>query len=440
MVPASMSASTAPHPNPRLAIRCRRVEGVPIVAIRAWLRGGARDEDHPGTALVAGRLLTEGSDQRDWATIARDAEDRGMALESFGGYEAIGLAIDALAHDWRQAVSWLGELLYRPAMPPDRCRWLAQQAAAELESLRDQPEARTAQHFLQQLYPEHPYGRPLQGDLASLQSLGPAHARDFHRQASGYGTLVVVTGDIDEVAIRRAITDQLGDHESTPAHPPRTQARPTRQQGARRTLDLPPGDQAHVCAGHLTLPRNHPDRPLLDLLGVVLGAGSGLGGRLPTRIRERDGLAYQVGVATTAGSGLDAGRFAVYAGCAVDQVARVESAIRDELARLCNDGVGQDELDEARNFLLGSQPFLRETARQWADRLTEAAFYDLPDDRDQWLVERWRNVGRAELDDAARRLLHPDALQVTVGLPRGSSATPVPADLDASTPRPPDVP
>ena len=46
---------------PHLDLRVRRVPGVPVVAVRVWLRGGARAEAHPGISWAAGRLLTEGT-------------------------------------------------------------------------------------------------------------------------------------------------------------------------------------------------------------------------------------------------------------------------------------------------------------------------------------------------------------------------------------------
>lgn len=141
----------------------RRTEGAPVVAARLLLAGGARCESIPGQALLTGRLLTEGTRRRSWEEIAADAEGRGMILSSFGGYETHGLAIDALAADWRLALDWLAELLFESVFPDDRLRWLARQAAAELEAQADQADLVTARAFAEQVYAPHPRGRPLQG-------------------------------------------------------------------------------------------------------------------------------------------------------------------------------------------------------------------------------------------------------------------------------------
>ncbi len=405
----------------RRQLRVRHVPGVPIVAARAWLPGGARVESHAGKSLVTGRMLAEGSQSRDWRQIARDAEDRGMAIEAFGSYESIGVSVDALASDADQALAWLCELITTPSFPEDRCQWACLQAAAELESAFDQPDTRTAYAFAKQLYQPHPYGRPLHGSTQDLERLTAEQCATAHRRMLGDGHLVVVTGAIDEDGIRQNLERSLA-HLAPPATPASTVplALPIEGFPDEQTVDLGTGDQAHVFLGHLTVPRAHADRPALDLVAVALGAGSGLGGRLTTRIRERDGLAYDVGVGTATGAGHDPGRLSVYAGTAPRSVPKVKSAIHDELNRLVDHGLTASELEDARAYLIGSQPFRLETARQWADHLADSAVYDLPSDPN-WVVERWRALTATEVDEAIRRHIRPDDLRVTIGLPSDSS-------------------
>lgn len=416
------AADAAP---PRLIYRVRRVAGAPIVAARAWLRGGARLERIPGQAVVCGRLLAEGSRRRDYRRIARQAEDRGMAVESFGSYESIGASIDALAGDWQLALDWLAELVLEPAFPAGRFTWMRRQVAAELDSLLDQGDLRTAYGFAEQLYHPHPYGRPLHGTADDLARLTAEDCPAFHARALAHGLVVVVTGEIDEEAVGRRIEALFADLEPAQrAVPLPAVPAPAGRSPARRRVDLPAGDQAHFYAGHLTIPRNHPDRPALDLLAVALGAGGGLGGRLSTLIREQQGLAYSVDVATAAGAGLDPGRLVVYAATDAEHLERLEALVGDELRRLVEDGLSEAEIEEARSYLLGSHPFRRETARQWADRLADAVFYDLPDAGGRWCLERWQRLDRRAVDDAARLWIKPGELRLTTGLPAGTPGAP----------------
>ncbi|HXT21939.1 MAG TPA: pitrilysin family protein [Thermoanaerobaculia bacterium] len=401
---------------PRLELRVRRVPGVPVVAIRVWLRGGARAEARPGISWAAGRLLTEGTTLRDWRDLAIVAEDRGATLHGFGGYEAHGLAIDALAADWERALEWTAELLLASTFPPDRLAWVRKQGETELESEWDQPEVRTSWAFLDQLYTPNPRARPVQGDRASLAGLDADVCRAFHTDSLQRGAIVAVAGEIAEEPVRARLTELLapllaGSAALADPPPPLGATEPRRE--------LPSGavDQTHLYLGHLTVPRLHPDHAALEVLGVVLGAGAGLTGRIPERLREREGLAYTAQAATVAGASSEPGRLVVYVATSPRTVAQAETSAREELRRLLADGIGEDEFAEARTYLLGREPFRRETARQWADLLAEGAYWGLPLDDAAWCEAELERLDRAQVEAAARRHVKPESLKVTIGLP-----------------------
>jgi zinc protease len=440
-------------------VRVRRVAGPPVVAVRVWFAGGARVETIPGQALITGRLLAEGTRRRDWRTLAEEVEARGMLLATAGSFESHGVALDALAGDWETALEWAAEVALEPTFPEDRCRWLARQAAGELESLGDQPEMRTAWGFLEQLYAPHRRALPLHGTAESLAALTPADCAAFHRPGARRA-VVAVAGAIDEAAVAAraaALFAAAGAHPAPEPEPPA----PRGSGEARRVVALPrpqradgedgqngahaageegddsadaagedgepaapgsgepgPADgQAHLFVGHLTVDRRHPDHEALELLAVILGAGSGLAGRIPTAVRERAGLAYTATAQTVAGAGLDPGRLVAYAATSPATLARAEALIRDELTRLVEDGITDAELEEARGYLLGRDPFSRETARQWADLLAQAEHYGLPFDDPAWRRARLEAPDRAAVEAAARRHLRPEGLVVTVGVP-----------------------
>ena len=79
------------------------------------------------------------------------------------------------------------------------------------------------------------------------------------------------------------------------------------------------------------------------------------------------------------------------------------------------------ELEEARSYLLGRDPFSRETARQWADLLAQSEHYGLPLDDPARRRERLLAPDRAAVEEAARRHVRPDELVVTVGVPGAAS-------------------
>jgi zinc protease len=399
--------------------RVRHVEGAALVAVRVLVAGGERREAIPGQALLTGRMLTEGTRRRDFERVSADAEALGMILSSFGGYEGHGLAIDALAADWRQALEWAAELLFEPAFPEARLSWLARQAAAELEAQADEADAFTARAHLEQLWAPHPRARPLQGDAASLATLRSEDCREFHAAALATVPIVSVAGrvDVDEVkaVVDRlfgagAISDSGGDARPQPAPP-------AEHPEARREIRTRAHDQAHLFLGHRTVARDHADYPALELAGVLLGSGSGLTGRVPQRIREREGLAYTASADAVSGASLDPGRLTVYIATRPATVAQAEASARDEVERFLTQPIGGEEFADAKAHLLGREPFRRETGRQWADLMASSELLGLPFDDPSWHAAKIAAVTAADVESAARRHLDPARLIATIGLP-----------------------
>ena len=414
---SSIGPSAVPFSAPAARFRVRHVPGARLVAIRVLFPGGERRESIPGQALLTGRMLVEGTGRRDYETIANDAEALGMILTSFSGYEAHGLAVDALAVDWRQALAWAAELAFEAAFPEERLGWLARQAAAELEAQADEADTFTARAHLAQLWAPHPRGRPLQGDAASLARVTPDDCRAFHAAALTASPIVTVAGAIDETDVGSEIERLFGGAASSASDRRPEPIAPAKLPEARREVRTRAHDQAHLFLGHRTVARGHDDYPALEIAGVLLGAGSGLTGRIPQRIREREGLAYTATADAIAGASLDQGRFAVYVGTAPATVAQAEASARDEIARFLAEPITESELTDAKAFLLGREPFRRETGRQWADLMAASLILDLPLDDPEWHTSRIAALEARDVEAAARRHLDPSRLVATIGLP-----------------------
>ncbi|MDA8020320.1 MAG: insulinase family protein [Thermoanaerobaculia bacterium] len=413
----SIASAAAHHVDlGRLAVRVCSVPGLPLVSARVILRAGVMAEAIPGLSLVTGRMLAEGTKRRDWRQLAVDLEDRGMYPQAFGTAESLGVSLDAMSWDWGVALDSLAEMVLEPAFDEDRLAFTKRQVAAELASLLDQPDVRTGRAFLEQLYHPHPLGRPLQGTEGSLQAIRPEDCFDLHRRALGWGGCLTVAGDVDEDEVIAVLGEAFEGRpvvETWPEVPPILGLPETRREVAAGE-----SEQCHLFLGHLTVPRRHPDFLALEVAGIVLGSGGDLAGRIPRRLREQEGLAYHAGAGTVSGAGSVAGRFQIYVGTGPRRVAKAEQSAREEIERLVDRGLEPGELEEARSFLLGREPFRRETLRQRADAMAVAQIYGIPIDRPGWREAQIEALTKDDVESAVRRWIRPDLLRVTVGVPK----------------------
>ena len=164
--------------------------------------------------------------------------------------------------------------------------------------------------------------------------------------------------------------------------------------------------QAHVVLGLPGLPRDHQDQWTLDLLNTVLGDGTS--SRLFMKIREEEGLAYDVHSFQT--DYADTGLLQVYMGVDADDVVPAMRGVLAELSRLRDEPVPQAELERARNYTLGRLELRLEESRSMASFLgSQEALHDRVMTMDE-VMEALRAVTADDIKALAERLFRDEAL------------------------------
>lgn len=127
--------------------------------------------------------------------------------------------------------------------------------------------------------------------------------------------------------------------------------------GSRVLLDSKPIDQAHICVAMRAYPLVHPDRYVTQLLATILGGG--MSSRLTEEVTMRRGLAYSI-FAISHGH-TDTGAVWAQGGVNVDKVEEALTTIVDQMKKLADEPVGDEELAKARNYAKGRFAFSVET-------------------------------------------------------------------------------
>ena len=291
-----------------------------------------------------------------------DSFDRLRAQVAFGASgQTLNVSITTVREHLPAVVALVGRLLRTPSFPPEALDEVRRQSLTAIERQRKEPEALVA-NTLDRL--ANPYPR---GDLryessfdeaeADIRAVTPAQLRNFHRgfYSAAHGEFSAV-GDFDAAAVQQALRSAFGDWQQ-PAAGTRAYTRVPQplvalpNPGPRLQLLTPDKPNASFQAV-LPLPLNdtHADYPAMLLASHMFGAGST--GRLWLRIREKDGLSYGVGSGVRWSQTDLHSRWVAGGSFAPQNLARMEAAWKEELARSLADGFTQAELDEARTALL----------------------------------------------------------------------------------------
>ena len=327
-----------------------------------------------GIAALMGSLLAEGSDQHTGKQMARLIEDTGgsLSLNSSGG------SLKVLTPDTDLGLGLLFECLMKPVFPAEAFDRQKEQQLATIDDELTQPNVRASQLFHSIIYGHHPYGRPSQGTRATVAKLTREDCQAFHKMAfaPNFATLVMV-GDFKSDEVVKKIEVLTKDWKKSELGKPTVPAPPKADMSTTKIISDPDASQVHVYIGELGVTRNNPDYYKLLVMDNVLGTGAGFTDRLSANLRDRQGLAYTVRATISSSAGLQPGTFQGYIGTRPDAFLRVRDGFFSEIRMIRDTLATQEEVDDAKQYLLGSLPFRFTTLTGVAGQLLVAERYGL---------------------------------------------------------------
>jgi predicted Zn-dependent peptidase len=383
-----------------------RMPGTRSFSAAAYVMVGSRQESRAesGLAHFMEHITFKGT--RDLATTREVSE----AVECVGGSSNAATDRETTIY-WtrlpvREAalgIHVLSELTMRPRLRSEDIAHEREIIVDEIRSYRDDPGQYIFNIWDEAFFGDSPLGWEIAGDEASVRSLTDSAIRDFW--AAGYrpsNFVVSIAGDIAHDDAVELVDRSFGRGDGAVRRFAPAPDVPIQ----RLQLESRHTSQAHVCLGLAALPRDHADQWTLDLLNTILGDGAA--SRLFLKIREEEGLAYDVHSFQT--DYADCGMLQVYMGVDADDVVPAVRSVVAELARLRDQAVPPSELERARNYTLGRLELRLEESRAMASFLgSQEALHERVMTMDE-VIEALRAVTADDIQALAGRLIRDEAL------------------------------
>lgn len=401
-----------------VVVVAKETRKTPAVTINLAIRAGSIGDpaDGLGATQLLSRLIDRGTVTRPGAQIADALDNRGIALTINVTRHLFSVVCTCLSADFAEVLALLADIVMAPSLPPEDVELRRGELVTALRQDQDNPGVRAAEGVMALMYgADHPYGRRARGTIESVEALTrerlvAMHATNFAPSL----TSVVVVGDVAVQTVVDVATAVFGGWRK-PAPPPPALPHPVRSSSRQRVvIPMMNKSQADVAYGFTTIARSDPDYFAFYLMNNVLGQYA-LGGRLGDNIRERQGMAYYVSSAFD--PNIVEGPLLVRAGVSAANVDRAIQAIDDEIAALVRDGVTEKELNESRQYLVGSMPRALETNVGIAQFLQTAEFFGLGLDYDQRLPDLLGAVTAGAIHRLAQQHLDPAKAAVVIAGP-----------------------
>lgn len=390
--------------------------GRALLAAQLLFPGGAAAEpaDQAGVTVLAGRAMPEGTKQRDAITFIESAERLGAELHADTTWEALSATLEVPRSRFGAALALLAEMILEPAFPGQEVDRLRDERLNDLMQAWADPRRRAERVFPETIYaPDAAYSRPLGGMHSTVRHLDRDAVAERHAAALDPSrATLIVAGDLAGLDVEKLAEEHFAGWQQT-APPPSEPVATPHPEGPRVVLvDRPEAPQSEVRIGHIGLPRQIPDFHALSVLNAILGGT--FNSRLNRLIREERGYSYSVHSAFDLRRA--AGPFAVRT--AVETKVTVPAVVETlgVLRAMSEAEVETDELQTARDYLVGVFPLRFEGAAQVASALSGLVVFELADDE----LDRYRpqvaQVQGADVLAAAVKHVRPhDASIVIIG-------------------------
>lgn len=329
------------------------IEPLPFVrsvSLGFLIRSGSSCEstELAGATHFIEHLLFKGTQTRSTADIARAIDALGGEVDAYTHKEYTAVHAHVLDEHAVEALELLTDLITNARWSDDDLEMERNVILEEIRMVEDTPDDLIHELFLDNFWPDHPLGRPILGPTDGISSMSRDTIEDhIARVLIPRNIIFCASGNIDADwmirTLERSFSPVAGEAPRAPERPPV----PHQHLALRSKPEL---EQVHLSIGSRGYPQSSRERYAAALFSTILGGG--MSSRLFQRIREREGLVYSISSYHTAN--INAGFESIYAACNPDRVGRVVELVLEEMKRLLDQGVSEEELEAAKRNVKGS--------------------------------------------------------------------------------------
>ncbi len=335
-------------------------EALPSVrsaALGIWAGVGSRDEgpQHAGATHYLEHLLFKGTSRRSALEISAAMDAVGGELNAFTAKEYTCYYARVLDEDLPLAIDVLSDMVTSSLIEPKDVDAERGVILEEIAMNEDDPADLVHEAFAAQLFGDTPLGRPILGTVDSINAISRDRIAEHYRARYTPDALVVAAaGNLSHDGVvslvQAAFGPALTGSAASPLAPRLDGSETGSAVGTGVRLLSRPVEQANLVLGCGGLARTDSRRFALGVLNAALGGG--MSSRLFQEVREKRGLAYSV--YSFSSQHADCGQWGVYAGCLPAKADEVLAICQDEIAKIIDGGLTDEEMARGKGQLRGS--------------------------------------------------------------------------------------
>jgi predicted Zn-dependent peptidase len=325
--------------------------GTQAVAAFVSSKAGSKNETKElnGISHFLEHMIFKGTENMPDQTKLSEAIDKlGGAFNGFTSEENTGYYAKVASQHLKLAIDWISELYVKPTLPSHEVKKEKNIIIEEINMYKDNPMSHVAILWQELLYGDQPAGWSIAGTKKSVNAI--EHKDLVNYWKNNYGaknTLVCIAGNFDSKEALSLVKKAFG--KIAIGKPDIKLAVKENQKTPGLKIQVKETDQTHLLLGVKAFDtfdkRKYPLWLLSDILGGMMSS------RLFIEIREKRGLAYYVSTSTEENS--DSGFLVTRAGVDNKNSYEAVKTILEEYKKIKDEGVTDEELKKAKDFIKG---------------------------------------------------------------------------------------
>jgi zinc protease len=425
---------------------------LPYVAVTLTVPSGSSSDpkDAGGLTMVTAEMLNEGAGTRGAIELSRAIDALGASLETNANSDESRVSLNVLKKNLAPAFAIFSDVVARPRFEPGEWKRLHEIVTNELVERQSDPEEVAKVTLRTVLYgPDHPYGHPVEGTLASAKRWTLADVQ--HAYAAAWRpdrAVLVVVGDVTRAELTGLFDASLGSWHAapsvarTPPPAPIAPAAPTGPWPKLVLVDRADAPQSVIALVRPGIAASDPGEPFAVRANVALG---GLfTSRLNQDLREEHGYTY--GATSRFGFTRGVGAFVASAAVMTDKTTDALKAMLSDVDGFARNGMTDAEVEKTRSQSRAELVETFEGVDRVAAQLALDASLGLGPDFERTNAVRKADATKPELDAAAQAHVDARGSIVLVVGPRAKLEAPLHAlgytdiqirDTEGNLPKPP---
>jgi zinc protease len=361
-----------------------------------------------GGAYFTANLLSKGTYKRASFDIAQQLDRYGAHLEISPGLDFVSISLYILNKNFEPSLNLLVELLKESVLPQEELDLLKSIYLQNMKVNQEKTSFQASKLVRKNLFGDsHPYGKELEeSDVIDLtQAALKEHYSKFFKAAT-----ILVSGKVSDgnrklvvKAFSSFVNHSIKSAEVKNSLPGRSPREIKTKEGSV---------QSSIRMAKRSVGKSHPDYVDALFLNHILGGY--FGSRLMKNIREEKGLSY--GISSSLHALKNDSYLVIGADVNQENLELTFDEIGKELKRLRTEGIGDEELNTARNHFIGSLQLEITTAFAHADKIKNIILFNLSPDYYQEMINRVALISEEDMLAVANRHFAEDTfVEIAVG-------------------------